>query len=391
MEMRGHGIREKLDPVELTKKLVQIDSTNPGKYEKDAAEYIRELGEKYLPEKGRIEYEEVTEGRPMIMLSLPGKDASLPEFVWICHMDTVPEGEFWTEGAWSGKEKDGKIYGRGSCDMKSGLAASLAAFLNYAAEHLESQRTLKWIGTMDEEADMLGSARALELGWVGKDSLLMDCEPTYGEIQTAHKSRFWFFYTIHGKAAHASEPWTGADAISGMAYAIASIRKQVSELRSDDFLGKSTITFGQIQGGIHPYQVPGECSVSVDMRIVPPYTIEDMAGILRKGAEDAAGEIPGLSCSVEIRGDRPSVPHHEDGELLRRVRAAVKKVTNQEAIVTSFPGYTDTAVVAGRTGNPNTLSYGPGSLEQAHKPDEYVEISEIERCYKVYEEILKAL
>lgn len=236
---------------------------------------------------------------------------------------------------------------------------------------------------------MTGAERVIELGWVTKDSLVMDTEPTDGEIQTAHKGRYWFEVTMHGKAAHASRPEQGMDAIAGMAYMLASARNRVKELKEDAFLGKSTIVFGEIQGGVHPYQVPAECKVSVDMRVVPPYHIEDVKTLLEAAAEDAAKEIPGLKAEIRITGNRPPIAHHEDAKMLSRIRTAVEQETGKVPVVSAFPGYTDTAVIAGTTGNCNCLSYGPGTLAMAHKADEYVDEADIRRCQKVYETLLK--
>ena len=194
---------------------------------------------------------------------------------------------------------------------------------------------------------------------------------------------------MHGKAAHASRPEQGMDAIAGMAYMLASARNRVKELKEDAFLGKSTIVFGEIQGGVHPYQVPAECKVSVDMRVVPPYHIEDVKTLLEAAAEDAAKEIPGLKAKIRITGNRPPIAHHEDAEMLSRIRTAVEQETGKVPVVSAFPGYTDTAVIAGTTGNCNCLSYGPGTLAMAHKADEYVDEADIRRCQKVYETLLK--
>ena len=183
---------------------------------------------------------------------------------------------------------------------------------------------------------------------------------------------------MHGKAAHASRPEQGMDAIAGMAYMLASARNRMKELKKDAFLGKSTIVFGEIQGGIHPYQVPAECKVSVDMRVVPPYHIEDVKALLEAAAEDAGKEIPGLKAEIQITGNRPPIAHHEDAEMLARIKAAVAQATGKEPV----------AVIAGTTGNCNCLSYGPGTLAMAHKADEYVDEADIRRCQKVYEKLL---
>ena len=96
----------------------------------------------------------------------------------------------------------------------------------------------------------------------------------------------------------------------------------------------------------------------------------------------------GLKAEIQITGNRPPIAHHEDAEMLARVKAAVAQATGKEPVVAAFPGYTDTAVIAGTTGNCNCLSYGPGTLAMAHKADEYVDEADIRRCQKVYEKLL---
>ncbi len=376
--------------VELTKKLIGVKSTDPGALEGLIAEEIVRIARAQLPDHAHIEWKEVMPGRPIVRFVLPGTDESLPDFAFICHMDTVPFGGGWHRDPLGAGEENGKIYGRGACDMKSGLAASLSAFLRYAQEG-KPKRTVSWIGTCDEEDIMRGSETAADLGWVNAETWLMDCEPTDGKIETAHKGRYWFRFTVLGRAAHASEPQTGADAIAGMAYAIAAIREEIAKLPKDDFLGETTVTFGRISGGTQPYQVPAECTVTIDVRAVPGTGIETIRQILELGTERAAARIPGISSRVEITGQRESVPHHPDNPLLRLMRESVLEETGELPQVTAFPGYTDTAVIAVRTGNKNTLSYGPGSLDMAHKPDEYVEIADIERCERVYLNLLQKL
>ena len=381
---------EVIDEIRLCQELVRIDSSNPGACEAGMTAYIERLAKQYLPAAARIETAEVLPGRSNIMLTLPGKSAE--ELVLICHQDTVPLGPDWTRDPLGAVIEDGRLYGRGSCDMKGGFAAALAAFLTVAAEYGERnelpKRTLKLIGSCDEEADMHGAEKAVALGWVDRNSLVLDTEPTDNSIQTAHKSRFWFSLRMHGKAAHASEPWEGADAIAAMGIAIGTLRRRVNALEEDPFLGKTTLTFGEIRGGIHPYQVPAECEASIDMRVLPQYSLAEVQAMILAAAEEAAAEIPGIRPELIVTGQRPAVPHHPDSVLLCRLKAAVRQVAG-ETVVKPFPGYTDTAVIAGLTGNENTMSYGPGSLAQAHKPDEFVPLSDLRRCRQVYEILLR--
>ena len=155
----------------------------------------------------------------------------------ICHMDTVVIGDGWTLPPFEAIEKDGKIYGRGACDMKSGLACALTAFKNMVKKVGERgelpEKPFSMICSVDEEDFMRGVEAAIKAGWVTKDDWILDTEPTDGQIQVAHKGRTWFELTITGITAHASNPWKGADAnCSHGQNAISSIRKRSRHARS---------------------------------------------------------------------------------------------------------------------------------------------------------------
>lgn len=249
----------------LTKELIQIESTNPGAYESAVGEFIsRRLSG--LPGV-TVKRQEVLPGRFNLMAELPGPEAE-PALVWICHMDTVVVGDGWTRDPFGAEEENGLLYGRGACDMKSGLACALSSFAGMAeaiAQGRKPCRRLVFIGSVDEEDFMRGSEAAIAAGWVRKQDWVLDTEPTDGQIQVAHKGRTWFEVTVTGCTAHASMPWKGADAIAGMAELIREIRLEVEALPHHEDLGWSTVTFGQITGGYRPYVVPDTCKVWIDM------------------------------------------------------------------------------------------------------------------------------
>ena len=123
-------------------------------------------------------------------------------------MDTVVVGDGWTLPPFRALEQDNKIYGRGACDMKSGLACCTTAFIHAATlvqqKHKKPKRTLKLICTVDEEDFMRGSEQCIQSGWVGKDDWIVDAEPTNGMIQVAHKGRTWYEVDVQGHTAHAT-------------------------------------------------------------------------------------------------------------------------------------------------------------------------------------------
>lgn len=370
------------DAMELTMKLVRIDSTDPGACEGEIGtfifQYLKDLGVPVIKK-------EILPGRFNIMAKVEGEEDA-PALVYICHMDTVTTGEGWTVSPFGAEVIRGRIYGRGACDMKSGLACALSAFTSMALKARNGKkpgRSLVFIGTVDEEDFMRGAEAAIADGWVSKDSWVLDTEPTNGQIEVAHKGRTWFEITVNGITAHASTPWKGADAIAAMAEIIAAIRRRIAACPVHPDLGASTVTFGQIEGGYRPYVVPDSCRVWIDMRLVPPTDTAGAAAIVEDAIAAATKEIPGITAAYQITGNRPYVEKDEQSPLLNALSRACEEVTGEPAPVSFFPGYTDTAVIAGTLGNHNCMSYGPGDLELAHKPDEYVPCEDILRCEEV--------
>lgn len=370
------------DAVALTRTLIGIDSTDPGAYEKEISEYISGwLSACQLP----VVKKEVLPGRFNIMAKIEG-EIDDPALVYICHMDTVPVGEGWTVKPLGADVIKGRIYGRGACDMKSGLACALSAFAAMARKAHRGKKprhSFVFIGTVDEEDFMRGSEAAIQDGWVTKNSYVLDTEPTNGQIQASHKGRTWFEITVTGVTAHASTPWKGADAIAAMAELISFLRRSIKECPSHPDLGSSTITFGQIQGGYRPYVVPDSCKVWIDMRLVPPMDTAAAERLVSQAVSYASKQVPGITVSVRLTGDRPCIERDDSSFLLKELKKAVRETTDEPAFVTFFPGYTDTAVIAGKLHNHNCMSYGPGSLEAAHKPDEFVPCEDILRCEEV--------
>ena len=379
----------------LLKELVAIDSTNPGRGEGEVADYlIRVLRGPFEMAGGFYERINCEENRPILRFVLPGEEKEKC-FSFICHMDTVPIGLNWTRNPFGEMEGD-RFYGRGSSDMKAGLAAASAAFLSFledltsAKEEDRKKRlsySLQIIFTYDEEGDMKGVEEAIKRKWITKDTLLMDTEPTDGSIQTAHKGRFWYKIFFHGKAAHASEPEMGTDAILCMGMALQYAKEAVEKLKVDSFLGDSKICCGQCKGGILPYQVPAEAECCVDLRLVPRFAVEDGKDILVKAGEKVKEKYPYLRLDVEIMGNRPAIPNYPENALLPLLQSAIED-SGYRAEVLPFPGYTDTAVASGLLGNKNTLSYGPGSLKVAHQRDEFLELKDLEGCTKIYRRLL---
>lgn len=383
----------------LASDLVRIDSSDPGAYEDQIERHIKRLAEKRiaalpadLASAVRVEELEVLPGRRNLMVTVLGTSDE-PRLVYICHMDTVTLGDGWDEkiDPLGAQVIGDALYGRGSCDMKGGLACALTALFSLlgrvGAEGRLPRRGFSLICSVDEEDFMRGVEAAIKAGWVGQREWVLDTEPTDGQVQVAHKGRTWFEVTMQGATAHASQPWKGADAVAAMAECVSRIRKGILATPAHDELGPSTVTFGQIEGGYRPYVVPDSCRVWIDMRLVPPTTTDVARDMVEKAIEAAEAEVPGCHGSYVVTGDRPAIERDPQSGLLAALRGACEEC-GTPAEVGFFTGYTDTAVIAGTCANHDCMSYGPGSLAFAHKPNEHVPHADVRRVQRVLTALL---
>lgn len=379
----------------LAQELVRIDSSDPGAYEDEIERYIKALVEAQLERLShpvlhavQVEELEVLPGRRNLKVTVPGQSDEA-QLVYICHMDTVTLGDGWEADTppLGAVVRNDRLYGRGACDMKGGLACAIAALVHtlerVAADGALPRRGFSLICSVDEEDFMRGSEAAIDAGWVGSREWVLDTEPTDGQIQVAHKGRTWFEIEMAGLTAHASQPWKGADAVAAMAEVVCSLRRTFATLPVHDELGPSTITFGQIEGGYRPYVVPDHAKVWVDMRLTPPTDTTAAINMVEQAIAAAEDAVPGCHGSYTVTGDRPAIERDPGSPLLAALQRAADDVTGADTAVGFFTGYTDTAVIAGKTGNRNCMSYGPGSLALAHKPNEYVPHADIVRCQQV--------
>lgn len=379
----------------LAQELVRIDSSDPGAYEDEIERFIKRLIEQQLAQLDssaldavQIEELEVLPGRRNLKVTVPGQSDE-PRLIYICHMDTVTLGDGWDADIepLEAVVRDDKLYGRGACDMKGGLACAIAALVHtlerVAADGALPRRGFSLICSVDEEDFMRGSEAAIDAGWVGSREWVLDTEPTDGQIQVAHKGRTWFEIEMAGVTAHASQPWKGADAVAAIAEVVCSLRRTFATLPLHEELGPSTITFGQIEGGYRPYVVPDHAKVWVDMRLTPPTDTAAATRMVEQAIVAAEAAVPGCHGSYTVTGDRPAIERDPASPLLAALKCTADDVTGTDTTVGFFTGYTDTAVIAGKTGNRNCMSYGPGSLALAHKPNEYVPHADIVRCQQV--------
>lgn len=375
------------DPVALTRTLIHFDSSNPGACEKQIGAYLYDR----LSNCGIHTWkQQVLPERENIVAEIPGM-GNLPPLVMVCHMDTVVVGAGWTRPPFQAETQNGRIYGRGACDMKSGLSCALSAMEDLQSAGKPLNRALRLILTVDEEGDMRGIQAALREQILSHHCMLMDLEPTGLSLCTSHKGRMWYELETIGKTAHASMPWEGADAISAMAEFLSCARREVTGMPPHADMGRNTIVFGQIYGGYQPYVVPDQCKVTVDIRTVSPYGAQDIEAAFLRARAAAEERIPGVKYIWHLVSGRPWILGNYDTPLCQAIEQSYLETVGTPLRRNLFPGYTDTALAVATLGSGSCVSFGPGRLEQAHRPDEYVEIEEIRVCRRILDGLIEKL
>ncbi|PZG11745.1 M20 family metallopeptidase [Nonomuraea aridisoli] len=373
--------------VAFTQALVRIPSTNDparGRDERPAAELVeakmREWG--WDP----VVYE-AAPGRPNVVAVVEGGGGDGPTLMFEGHTDVVTEGDLstWTVDPFGGEIRDGRLWGRGSADMKSGLAATL-----YATRALQLAGPfpgrIKVCALADEEGLMIGAHHFVSEGLAaGVDGAIV-AEPEAGEICAVAKGALRLRVDLTGKMAHGAMPQHGRNPIPAAGALLAGLAALQDELQArhpaHEHLGEVYVTPTVLRAGSEEQVnvIPAVASLFVDVRTIPGVEHKDVAD---RVAALASG--PGISAEVSVLVDRPPVDVPVTAPVVAALAAAHRAVTGEEPVYGGVPGSTDGTVLTHWGGIPSVV-YGPGGKWIAHQSDEYVEVAEIVRCTRVFAE-----
>lgn len=371
--------------IEDTQQLIRIDSQNPGIQESQATEWVgNRLSEMGL----EPELQNVEAGRENIIAAIPG-DSSVPRLVLLAHLDTVPIGGGWTEDPLGGEIRDGLIFGRGSCDMKGGVAISLGLMETLQKRKAGISGDVVFVGTVDEEApDMLGAQKLVSDGLIRPDDQVLALEPTGTRLRIAQMGLRWLRVNVTGRMAHAGRAHLGIDSAHVMARIVDTLKNEVAQLKHEDaILGRPRFTCGTFHAGVATNVVPPSAEAFFDMRIVPPMSIEDVIPMVTDVGNRVIAEFPGATFDVNPLGaPRPPVRASDESKIVSALRASYEIQTGKTMPFGGDDGheaYTDSSMVAALTGSKSCTVFGPGSTDKAHTADEFVPIADLELVSKV--------
>ncbi|WP_375386144.1 M20 family metallopeptidase [uncultured Microbacterium sp.] len=369
-----------------TRSLIAVDSQNPGPLEAECAAWLeRRLTGMGVP----VTRHEVEPGRDNLVATISGSDPRAPRLVILAHMDTVPIGSGWTYPPLGGVIEDGKIYGRGSCDMKAGMALGIGLIEALAVSATTPRADVLLVMTVDEEAPgMLGAHQLVRDGMLRPTDQVLAPEPTGMRLRLAQMGLRWLTLRVHGKMAHAGRAHLGIDANHLMARIIDRLRIVFDALPFDDeLLGRPRFTCGTLEGGLATNVVPPLSEAQLDLRIVPPLVPEDAVRIVERVADAVLVSHPAARYEIEMLGAaRPPVRAAEESKIISDLRAAYLLHAGVEPQVGGADGheaYTDASMVAALTGSVSCTVLGPGATDHAHTVDEFVPIADLELGAKV--------
>jgi len=386
------------DPVETLIRLVEIPSVNPMGRSVSGPPFYEDRLTEHLEEVFRglgipCHRQPVAPKRSNLVARLDGRqplEQGGRVLLLDVHQDTVPV-EGMTVQPFMPEVRNGRLYGRGSCDAKGAMAAILAAVARLADERPPEMPTLVISCTVNEEYGFTGAQELTKL-WTGAASEIIPCrphaaivaEPTALDVVVAHKGVIrWKCHTI-GRACHSAQPEAGKNAIYGMAPALVALERYASEVvgkaAAHALCGPATLSVGTIHGGTSVNTVPDRCTIEIDRR-TPPGEEPDEA---RQQAIDYLAREEELD--VPLQHDPPfmrglALSDEANGPLADEFSAAVQEVRG--ACRQLGVAYATNAAFFAAAGVPSIV-FGPGFLEQAHTEDEWLPLDQLEQATEIY-------
>ncbi|WP_439850189.1 acetylornithine deacetylase [Pseudomonas syringae] len=378
--------------LEILKRLIAFDTVSS---EPNMAliEYVREL----LASKGieSLIVKDETGKKANLFASTGPRD--VPGVLLSGHTDVVPAaGQAWTMPPFQATLRDGRIYGRGTCDMKGFIALAIDAMLN--AADMTLLRPLQLALSHDEEIGCVGVRRLLDVLHLApvRPFLCVVGEPTLMQFAVGHKGKASYRTFCRGQEAHSSLAPRAVNAIHLASDFIAELRnsqKQIEQQGARDEgydIPYSTVHIGRIDGGKALNIVPNLCTLEFEYRNLPGDNPDLLLEQLRERAEVLVREARQLSgvaaIEIEVMNEYPALETHPSVEAVRMLHAFAEPGTQH--IKVSYG--TEGGLFAGRLNVPVVVC-GPGSIEQAHKPDEFIDESQMEAGERFLQSLLGSL
>jgi succinyl-diaminopimelate desuccinylase len=364
------------DAVALTRDLLKFNTINPPGAEEACARHLGDL----LAKAGfAVDYAAFAPSRVSLVARIGGARGK-PPLGFTGHIDTVPLGAAgWKQDAFGASQEGGRLYGRGSTDMKSGVAAFVIAAIA-RKEQLARGPGATLAITADEECGCGGAAYLVERKLLGEVGALVVGEPTANYPLIGHKGALWLKAVVPGVTAHGSMPERGVNAIYKAAAAVAKLERFDFGVAPHPLMGRPTLNVGTIEGGMNVNSVPDRAVIGIDMRTIPG---QDHAAIRAELAR-----LLGPDVVFETTIDVGPVSTAATDPWVQRVFDVMTPVLGGRPDARTVTYFTDAAVLKRVWRDIPIVILGPGEPQLAHQTDEYCLVDRVEQAADVYVQLI---
>jgi len=374
----------KSDITDMTMALIRFKSENPPGNEEEIADF---LASKLKTLGFKVKLVEAEPKRPNVIATLEGK-RGFPTLIFNGHMDVVPAGplENWKYPPYEPVLKNAKIYGRGAADMKGALSSifNAAKAIVELGIDLKGNLVIQFVAD-EEEGGAKGTEFLVKNGLVKGDYAVV-CEPSHLRIGVAEKGFIRAEITVRGKAAHSSTPSEGINAIVKMCRVIEALNDKLPKKfvdRRHPLLGGPTINVGTITGGVKVNIVPDKCTIQLDRRLIPGENSEGAFNEIIEILKSLRKRDSQLKYEVKLIGEAEPSEISPQEEIVKLLERNYKFVFHRRPIIYGLKGTTDARFFINQAKIPAAV-FGPGSISEAHKVNEFVHIKELVSAAKIY-------
>lgn len=373
----------KAERIAFLEETLAIDTTNANET------LVADIIAKYL-DKAKIASKQITfsPGRSNLIAEIGGDG---PVFGLSGHMDVVPAGnlDLWTTPPFTPTTRDGKIYARGACDMKSGLIAMAIAMIELVEEKADLKGKVRLLATVGEETGLYGAKQLTDEGYADDMDALIISEPSGHKIVYAHKGVYTYSVTSYGKSAHSSMPELGINAIDNLLMFYNEMMKVFAdELKPvNSALGPTVYCNSVIQGGEQFNIVPELAKFTANLRTIPEVPNDHITEILEGIVAKLNDSVEGMKLELEVEQSDLPMFSSMDSKLVQISTDEATKAFGEEPELLGAPGATDAAQFIRGNKDMEIIIFGPGN-ESMHQANEYVDIDNYLEMIDLYKTII---
>lgn len=364
---------------DLLRTMIRTQSVNPPGGEKKCADVVYE---KLSGLDLEVEFVEKEPGRTNVVAKIKGARGT-PVLLYNGHIDVVPPGNGWSRDPFGGEISEGRLWGRGAADMKSGVASMVAGVEAIVNSGVRLKGDLLLTAVADEETGSLrGTRHLIERGL--KADMAVVSEPTDLRVEIANKGILWAEITTRGRGSHASRPHLGVNAIDKMQTVIEALHNIKLEGWNELFdVPPPVLSVTKIQGGIKINVIPDLCKIEVDRRLLPGELPESALHEIEVAMDEARKRDPQLDVVIAVIDEWPPMQISPEEPIVESLVNTVEAVLGERPRLFGKAAGTDASWLV-RDAKIPTVLFGPGDPRLSHSPDENVELGKVIDAAKVF-------